>query len=255
MRPQLVPALVLLAGAVQAAGVRGAATADGGLVLGAHGALAASGIVAGVALIAIGLLMNYLGYRLVKALVFLAGFCVAGGLVLYAEYRIRAPREGEKARQLGYLATAAALGASAGSAALYLSRAGIALVGALGGFALASWALSMRTGATIHSDVGRAVFIMALVAGGVAAALMLQRPAIIGLSSAWGAYALFVGIDCFARTGFQYAALAFLSVPGASFAMSPGVYAMVAGMALSALLGAVVQLRLTAKHKSPSALL
>ncbi|KAJ2693071.1 hypothetical protein H4R19_006058 [Coemansia spiralis] len=243
---RLGPLLLIVVWAAQAYGL---ATSDGGVTLGSHGGIVAGGIVAGVGLIAIGLFMTFVGYRLVKALVFLAGFCAMGGLVLYAEYLIRPPHEGEKARRLWYLAIAAVIGAAAGSALLFLYKVGIALVGALGGFAAASWILSMRSGGVIHSSTGRALLILALVAAGMAAALFLHRPAVIVLSSVWGAYALFVGIDCFARTGFQSTALAFLDAPGAIYVTSPGVFAMIAGMALAALLGVFVQLRLTSKSK------
>ncbi|KAJ2295118.1 hypothetical protein IWW55_005550 [Coemansia sp. RSA 2706] len=236
--------------AAAAENVKQVGTEDGGLALTDSGALVASGIVAGIALIAIGFFFNYFGYRLVKVLVFLAGFCVVGGLVLYAEYKIRPPHDDEHGRQLWYLGIAAILGALGGGLMLFLFKVGVALVGALGGFALASWILAMRSGGVIHSDVGRVLFIVALVVAGMVAALFLQRPAIIVASSVWGSYMLFVGIDCFARTGFQYTALAFLNTPGAAYITSPKVYAMIACMALSALLGVVAQFRLTRKPKS-----
>ncbi|KAJ2800651.1 hypothetical protein H4R21_003091 [Coemansia helicoidea] len=241
--------LALLLATASAARAYGVATSDGGLALSSHGALEASGIVAGVVLIVVGLFMAFVGYRLLKALVLLAGFCAVGGMVLYAECLIRPPHEGEHARSLWYLAIAAVVGAAAGGALQLLFRAGIALVGALGGFAVASWILAMRSGGAIHSSAGRALLIIALIAAGIAAALFLQRPAVIVLSSVWGSYALFVGIDCFARTGFRSTALAFLGAPGAVYATSPGAFAMIAGMALTTLLGVFVQFRLTAKSK------
>ncbi|KAJ1800747.1 hypothetical protein LPJ59_000849 [Coemansia sp. RSA 2399] len=224
-------------------------TEDGDLALTDHGALVASGIVAGIALILIGLFCNYLGYKLFKILIFLAGFCVVGGLVLYAEYKIRSPHEDEKGRQVWYLAIAAIIGAIAGFILLFLYKVGVALIGALGGFALATWILSMKSGSLIHSDVGRILFIVALIIIGMIAAFFLQRPAIIVASSIWGSYALFVGIDCFARTGFQYTALAFLNTPGAIYETSPKVYAMIACMAISACLGIFVQFWITRSRK------
>ncbi|KAJ2455684.1 hypothetical protein EV183_000531 [Coemansia sp. RSA 2336] len=225
-------------------------TDDGSLALASNGALVASGIVAGVVLIVVGLFFNFFGYRLVKVLIFLAGFCVVGGLVLYAEYKIRAPLEDEKGRQLWYLAIAAILGAVAGGILLFVYKVGVAFVGALGGFALASWILGMQSGGVIHSDVGRALFIAAFVVVGMIAALVLQRPALIIASAIWGSYILFVGIDCFVHTGFQNTALAFLNTPGAVYVTSPKVYAMIGCMALSAVLGIVAQFRLTRKPKS-----
>ncbi|KAJ2138034.1 hypothetical protein IW139_001804 [Coemansia sp. RSA 353] len=225
-------------------------TSDGGLALANNGALVASGIVAGVVLIVVGFFFNYFGYRLLKLLIFLAGFSAVFGLVLYAEYKIRAPLDTEHARQLWYLGIAAALGALGGACVLFAYKVGVALVGALGGFALATWILAMQTNGVIHSDVGRALFIAALVVAGIVAALFIQRPAVIVASAVWGSYVLFVGIDCFARTGFQYTALAFLSTPGAVYETTPKVYAMIACMALSALLGIFAQFRLTRKPKA-----
>ncbi|PIA16546.1 hypothetical protein COEREDRAFT_8334 [Coemansia reversa NRRL 1564] len=249
-RHMILAMLLCLLGVAWADDTHKISTEDGGLALNDHGALVASGIVAGIVLIVIGFFFNYFGYRLVKVLIFLAGFCVVGGLVLYAEYSIRAPLEDEKGRQLWYLAIAAILGVVAGGILLFLYKVGVAFVGALGGFALASWILSMRSGGVIHSDIGRILFIVGLVIVGIVAALFLQRPAIIVASSIWGSYMLFVGIDCFARTGFQFTALTFLNTPGAVYEASPKVYAMIACMALSALLGILMQFRLTRKPKS-----
>ncbi|KAJ1743914.1 hypothetical protein LPJ68_000450, partial [Coemansia sp. RSA 1086] len=165
-------------------------------------------------------------------------------------YKIRAPLEDEKGRQLWYLAIAAILGAVAGGILLFLYKVGVAFVGALGGFALASWILGMQSGGVIHSDVGRALFIAAFIVVGMIAALVLQRPALIIASATWGSYILFVGIDCFAHTGFQNTALAFLNTPGAVYVTSPKVYVMIGCMALSAVLGIVAQFRLTHKPKS-----
>lgn len=223
---------------------------DNSLDLSNHGALVASSIVAGIFLILIGLFFSLFGYKLIKVLVFFAGFCVVGGLVLYAEYKIRAPQENEKGRQIWYLGIAAACGVLGGTLMLFLYKVGLALVGALGGFALASWILSMRSGGLIHSDVGRILFIVAMILIAMGIVFFLQRPAIIVASAIWGSYALFVGIDCFARTGFQYTALAFLETPGAAYETSPQVYGMIAGMAVSACLGIVVQFKLTRPRKN-----
>ncbi|KAJ2588506.1 hypothetical protein H4R99_007774 [Coemansia sp. RSA 1722] len=249
-RPTVLAALLMLfLGAVAADTVESVTTSDGGLALNSDGGIVASGIIAGIVLIVIGFLFNYFGYKLAKVLVFLAGFCVIGGLVLYAEYKIRAPREDEKGRQVWYLAIAAVFGLIGGGLAWFFFNVGIALVGALGGFALATWILAMKSGGVIHSDVGRIIFIVAMIIVGMLAALFLKNPAIIVLSSIWGSYALFVGIDCFARTGFQYTALDFLNTPGAVYETSPKVYAMIAAMAVSALLGIIFQFVLLRKSK------
>ncbi|KAJ2063725.1 hypothetical protein GGI17_001511 [Coemansia sp. S146] len=232
---------LLMVGTASAETVKEINTDDGSLALSKHGALIASGIIAGIALILIGFFFNFFGYKLVKVLIFLAGFCVVGGLVLYAEYKIRAPQEDEKGRQLWYLGVAAICGLLGGALLLFLYKVGLALVGALGGFALASWILAMKSGGLIHSDVGRILFIVAFVLVGMAVVFFIERPAIIVASAIWGSYALFVGIDCFARTGFQYTALAFLNAPGAVYETSPKVYAMIAGMAVCACLGIVTQ--------------
>ncbi|KAJ2787839.1 hypothetical protein GGI15_000408 [Coemansia interrupta] len=240
---------MLFIGAVAADTVEQVTTSDGGLALSSHGGLVASGIIAGIALIVIGFICNYFGYKFVRVLIFLAGFCVVGGLVLYAEYKIRAPREDEKGRQVWYLAIAAVFGLIGGGISMFLFKVGVALVGALGGFALATWILSMKSGGLIHSDVGRILFIVAMIIVGMLAALFLQTPAIVVSSSIWGSYALFVGIDCFARTGFQNTALDFLNTPGAVYETSPKVYAMIACMAVSAILGIIVQFLLIRKRK------
>ncbi|KAJ2520634.1 hypothetical protein H4217_001908 [Coemansia sp. RSA 1939] len=250
LRLALLALLTLLLGVAYGENTTDAASDGGDLALTNHGALVPSGIVAGIVLIVVGFFCNYFGYKLVKVLIFLAGFCVVGGLVLYAEYKIRAPHEDEKGRQLWYLGIAAIIGAIGGLILLFLYKVGVALIGALGGFALATWILSMKSGGLIHSDVGRILFIVALVVGGMVVALFIQRPAIIVASSVWGAYALFVGIDCFARTGFQYTALAFLNAPGATYETSPKVYAMIACMAVSACLGIFVQFWTTRSKKA-----
>ncbi|KAJ1819505.1 hypothetical protein LPJ75_001182 [Coemansia sp. RSA 2598] len=249
-RPTMLAALLMLfLGTVAADTVESVTTSDGSLSLNSNGSIVAGGIIAGIALIIIGFFFNYFGFKLAKVLVFLAGFCVVGGLVLYAEYKIRTPREDEKGRQVWYLAIAAVFGILGGLLSLFLFNVGIALVGALGGFALASWILAMKSGGLIHSDAGRIIFIVAMIIVGMLAALFLKNPAIIVLSSIWGSYALFVGIDCFARTGFQYTALNFLNTPGAVYETSPKVYAMIACMAVSAVLGIIFQFVLLRKSK------
>ncbi|KAJ1954653.1 hypothetical protein GGI12_005742, partial [Dipsacomyces acuminosporus] len=221
--------------------VIGANTADGSLGLTKHGGISASGIVAGVILLIVGLFFNYLGVKIIKLLIFLTGFCVIGGLVLYAEYKIRPPRQDEKGRAIGYLVGAGVLGLLGGALLIFLYKVGIALLGGLGGFAIASWILSLKSGGLIPSEGGRIGFIIGFVVLGIVAILFLERPAIIVASSIWGAYALFIGIDCFARTGFQDATLTFLKTPGAKFTVTPKVYGMIAGMAVSAVLGIIIQ--------------
>ncbi|KAJ2722946.1 hypothetical protein GGI07_002958 [Coemansia sp. Benny D115] len=242
MHSLLAALLTLMLGLAAAADTVGqVTTSDGSLALNGNGGLVAGGIVAGIALIVIGVFFNYFGIKFYKVLLFMAGFCVTASLVLYAEYKIRSPREDEHGRQVWYLAVAAVVGLLGGALMIFLANVGIALVGALGGFALASWILSMKTGGVIHSDVGRILFIVAMVIIGMLLAFFLKKPVIIVSSSIWGSYALFVGIDCFARTGFQYTALDFLNTPGAVYVTSPKVYAMIACMAISALLGIFVQ--------------
>ncbi|KAJ1955786.1 hypothetical protein EC988_001692 [Linderina pennispora] len=242
----LIAVLMMLFSAAFAADV---STSDGSLALSKHGALTASGIVAGIVLIVIGVFFTFFGRKLVKVLIFLAGFCVVGGLTIYLEYKIRAPREDEKTREIVYLVVGGVLGLIAGGLLLCLYKVGIAFVGGLGGFALATWILSMKSGSLITSEAGRIVFIVVLIVIGMLLALFLEKPAIIVASAVWGSYALFVGIDCFAKTGFQDTATTFLSAPGATYETSAKVYGMIAGMAVTAVVGIGVQFAINRDRK------
>ncbi|OLY84839.1 hypothetical protein AYI68_g994 [Smittium mucronatum] len=209
------------------------------------GTVDASGIVAGIILIVFGFIFTFFGRKLVKVLIFLAGVCFVGIFVLYAEYKIRAPQDGESTRTLIYFIVALAIGCIGGFVCLFLYKVGIFLVGALGGFALANFILTFSSSGIFSQTYARIIFIVVLAAIGGVITLFIERPAIIIGSSAYGSYISFVGIDCFARTGFKESILLVVYGSQSIKGRPAGVYGMLAGTVVLAIMGMLVQFKTT----------
>ncbi|KAJ1926621.1 hypothetical protein IWQ60_003629 [Tieghemiomyces parasiticus] len=213
--------------------------------------LFAQDIIAGIILIIVGFLFCFFGRRLFKVVLFLAGFCVFALLVLLACYRIRPPTEDETTRAILYYVAAVIGGVFGGVLSMCFWFVGLALIGALGGFTLAVWLLSLRSGGLITSTWGQVLLVVLLVLAGMIAIFFLEKHILIIATALWGAYAMMVGIDSFAHTGFREQLSEFFDGDTASvYNTNAKVYAMIGSTIALALIGAIVQYRsFTGRHR------
>ncbi|RKP33665.1 hypothetical protein BJ085DRAFT_39907 [Dimargaris cristalligena] len=226
-----------------------AAWADDGS--GGSSKILAQDIIAGILLIIIGFMFCFFGRRLFKVVLFLAGFCVLGLLVLLACFRIRPPREDENTRAILYYVAAIIGGIIGGCISVCVWFIGLALIGGLGGFTLSVWLLSLKDGGLITSTWGRVLLMVLLIIAGMIAIFFLEKHVLIIATALWGAYAMMIGIDSFAKTGFREQLSAFFSGDTAAvYQTNAKVYAMIGSTIALALIGAIVQYRsFRGKHR------
>ncbi|OMJ21069.1 hypothetical protein AYI70_g3698 [Smittium culicis] len=226
-------------------GVLGADSSGSDVIEFSKGTITASGIVPGIILLIIGIMFTFFGRKLVKAMIFLAGFCFVGIIVLYVEYKIRAPNDGENTRAIIYFIVAMLCGVLGGVLCLFLYRVGVFLIGVLGGFALANFILTFSATGVFNQNYARIIFIVVFCIIGGVLTLFMERPAIIASSSVYGSYITFVGIDCFAKTGFKESILLIAQGYQSIKGRSSSVYGMLAGTVILAIIGMIVQFRTT----------
>ncbi|KAJ1983749.1 hypothetical protein H4R34_001081 [Dimargaris verticillata] len=206
--------------------------------------LFAEDIIAGILLIVIGFLFCFFGRRLFKLVLFLAGFCVVGLLVLLACFRIRPPHADETTRTILYYVAGIIGGVIGGIACVCFWFVGLAFIGALGGFAVSVWLLSLKDGGLIESTWGRVLLVVLLVVAGMVIIFFLEKHVIIIATAIWGAYAMMVGIDSFAHTGYrQHLSAIFGGDTAAIYHTSGKVYAMIGSTVALAAIGIIVQYR------------
>ncbi|KAL7748459.1 hypothetical protein RI367_006154 [Sorochytrium milnesiophthora] len=211
--------------------------------------LSAGSIVAGVIFIVVGLLFTFWGARLLKVVIFLTGAwifaAIAWGVLAAIE-----PAGGwthGTAIFWGVTIVAALLG---GALLTCLYKVGVFAVGALGGFTLAVWILSLSNGGLISGSLGQKIFMAVLAVLGGIAMVMAERPVTRIATSIAGSYGVFFGIDMFARTGFSNAALGFVGHPSLAqaYTFHGAVIGMVVGFVVLALIGMFVQFKITGPH-------
>ncbi|PVV02954.1 hypothetical protein BB560_002583 [Smittium megazygosporum] len=203
----------------------------------------ASGIIAGIILIGVGLVISFLGRRVVKALVFCAGVLLGWMITTIILYKIRAPTDTESTRALVYLIGGVVVGITVGVLAVVFYKVGVFFVGAASGLALGAFILTWSGEGIFHQEWLRILFLAIFAAIGGVLILFLEKPTIIIGSSILGAYITFIGIDCFARTGYKdIIANIFRGVTG-NMGRDAKVYAMLGGTIALALISIFVQFR------------
>ncbi|PWA00756.1 hypothetical protein BB558_003222 [Smittium angustum] len=203
-----------------------------------NGSLTASGITAGIILIVLGTMFLFFGRKLIKITIFFGGFFLFGIVFLVIAYKIRAPLDGENVRAIIYLAIAIVVGLIGGALTLWLYKLGLFILGGLGGFALAAYIMNWSSIGLFNQNWARIVFICAFVIIGGLLVLFFERPVTIISTSIYGSYALFVGIDCFARTGFKESIASVLSKTTNPVKNTAAIYGMLAGTIVLAIIGA-----------------
>jgi hypothetical protein len=110
------------------------------------------------------------------------------------------------------------------------------------GFTLGNFVLGFVTNGAIQSETGRIIFLAVLTIVGGIAILFAEKVLLVVATAFSGSYAVFFGIDVFAKTGFNNGIRIFLS-GGGVYVANGAVYGMLAGIALLAVIGAIHQSR------------
>ncbi|KAJ3086110.1 hypothetical protein HDU96_005083, partial [Phlyctochytrium bullatum] len=125
--------------------------------------------------------------------------------------------------------------------------AGIFALGCILGFVIAAVILSFANNGTIAAGAGRVVFIVLFAVVFGALMLAFQAWLYIIATAIPGAYAVVLGIDCFANIGFKDAALSFLGK--GSFQTSAKLWGLIALFFILAVFGLAVQTMLYYRKK------
>jgi len=124
------------------------------------------------------------------------------------------------------------------------STVAIWFLGALAGYVLAMFILSWASGGVIHNKAGRIIFIIVLTLIGLIIACCFKNALIIYGTALIGAYAIILGVDMFARTGFAQSVRAFMDGQNdADYETNTKVYIMLVAMLVLFLLGSLFQYR------------
>jgi hypothetical protein len=201
-----------------------------------------------------GLVFVFYGRGLFKTVLFLGGLYLFATLAFIILSNVE-PMNADGSSGWGdrrdtiYLCVCLAVGVVGGLLVMCVWKVGLFALGCIGGFFLAMFILSWASSGLISQNVGRSVFIVILTLVGGVAALFLEHHVVIIATSIAGAYAVGAGIDVFARTGMVESTKALLtSNPGSYQIDNKGVYGILVGMLVLAVLGMIVQYRITGKH-------
>jgi hypothetical protein len=160
------------------------------------------------------------------------------------------PAEKFGSRQIVYFAVCFIAGLVGGFLATCLYKLGLALMGAAIGYIVALLILSLKNGSLIESSTGRTIFIIVFAIVGALLMLVIQRHLVIIGTSLSGSYLMLAGIDVFVKTGFadnvQISSAAKQLVTSDT---SSAVYGMIVSMFVIAIIGIVVQYRVTSKGR------
>ncbi|KAJ3172312.1 hypothetical protein HDU87_007907 [Geranomyces variabilis] len=157
--------------------------------------------IAAVILIIAGCVVLFFGHRLFYPTLFVGGFFFFASLA-YVVLVNAEPTSGYSNRSTLILCVVLVAGIVGGLLAICLVKLGITLVGAAGGFALALFVLSWKSGGVIESGLGRTIFIIACIIIGAIVIHFVIKSALIVFTSIAGAFGITLGIDFFAQTGF-----------------------------------------------------
>ncbi|KAI9152684.1 hypothetical protein H9P43_009480 [Blastocladiella emersonii ATCC 22665] len=209
--------------------------------------LLADEIALAVVFIATGLLACFFGGKLFRVCMFIAGAYLFA-LVAFSVLQRVEPAAGFGNRQLVYLAVGIAAAVIGGFLLTFFYKLGMFALGAFGGYTLALFILTLKTGGLISGSTVQAVFIaICAILGGIA--VFFVEPHVVRLGTAFGgSYVTFLGLDLFAKTGFADAAKEFMGHPTLKPEATAGVYGMAAGVVVLAIIGAMSQYRYTSKH-------
>ncbi|KAI9027670.1 hypothetical protein CLU79DRAFT_740217 [Phycomyces nitens] len=198
------------------------------------------GIVLSVILFLTGAYLCFLGGVHQNTTMFLVGFYV-GSNVAYIVLTNAKADYGENTATI-LLVVSVVVGLLAGlllSCCFFLA---VYLLGALLGYMAALWLLAWANNGLIETNWGRAILIVCFVIAGVILMAFLERPMIVIATAFIGAFAIFIGVDLYVKTGFVEAVETFLRVKNLGvFEATTQVRGMLGGTLGLALVGALLQ--------------
>lgn len=207
------------------------------------GPVPAVNIIAGVACIIVGLFLAFFGFRFFRPILFLVGF-ISFGLVTYIICINVSPITPEDTtKRVIYLVLIIVLGLIGGILMAIFWRVALFLVGLLGGFFLSMFILSLAPNGLIPEPLFRSIFIVLLSIICSFLIFKFERPVVIISTAIIGAFLFILGVDLFAHAGFSDIVTQALSSTG-SYSASGRTYGMIAGLAITAILGMIVQFSL-----------
>ncbi|KAL1920916.1 uncharacterized protein VTP21DRAFT_11551 [Calcarisporiella thermophila] len=193
--------------------------------------------IGGVVLICVGIYLCFFGYRFFKLTMFMIGLYTVSNLAAIG--LLNSPAAGNPSL---ILAVSLIVGAIAGLILCCCWHFGVYVLGGLAGYTVAMYLLAFKANGLIESSTGRGIFIAVFVLAGILLVIFLERPVVATATAFLGAFAFFLGVDFFARTGFADAVHSFLT--GGKFEFSGGrVYGILVGVAIMFLIGLGVQLK------------
>ena len=141
-----------------------------------------------------------------------------------------------------------AIGILGGLVFLCIRKWGVMIIGALAGFVLAIFLLSLKSGGIISAGWGKAVFIIVFVIIGIVTAFFIEKEVVIVGTSLIGAYGVAFGVDCFAHTGFRVAVRTFISERGhfeaSDYTLDGKTIGLIVSFFILAVIGIIVQFRM-----------
>eukprot|EP00732_Lithocolla_globosa_P005223 Lithocolla_globosa_v1_NODE_5264_length_1272_cov_17.329499.p1 type:complete len:244 gc:universal NODE_5264_length_1272_cov_17.329499:982-251(-) len=196
------------------------------------------GVVGGFACLC-GILLVFLGYRLIKVTFFCAG-CALGYICCYLVMDAAGVTD-----ELTLVLSSFAAGVVLGALLVMLYKTSVFLVGGICGLTFGVWFLTwfeIQQGEVIEKDYWKWTFLGVVSLICAILTLIIDKFFLV-LSTSWfGAYLTFWGVDIFAQTGFTEAFKQILTQEHDEFyEYSDGVYAMMCGAFALFLVGVLVQ--------------
>ncbi|KAG1451633.1 hypothetical protein G6F46_006218 [Rhizopus delemar] len=155
----------------------------------------------GAILIALGLFLCVMGFRLFKPMLLIMGLLTFGSMTWIALANCK-PSSGYMNDQITMIVVPASLGILGAALYFHFWYFTIYLVGAFGGLAIASFICTWKSNLVIEHYIGRPCFLagMALLTGILT--FFAARPMVFFATSFVGAYFVMLGVDCIARQGY-----------------------------------------------------
>ncbi|KAJ3053841.1 hypothetical protein HK097_003251 [Rhizophlyctis rosea] len=233
--------MVFMIGLVNAAPID--QSIDNGITSTSSGPLTVQAIILGVLCLLVGAVFLFAGIRLFPIVTAIAGF-IFFSIIGYIILVQLAPEGGYRDNDTVLLAGSLAIGILGLFLGLCLWQLGVAFIGALAGFALANWILSLRDGGLIRSEAGRIILIVALVVVGIILIFMFETPVLIITTSLVGAYLICFGVDQFTRTGFNLSSYYLLTNRRNSLELTGPIIGFLVAFIVLAIIGIAVQFRM-----------
>lgn len=200
----------------------------------------------GIIAIGIGALALFLGIKIFRVAVGVAGFGAfgLGAYILtgqvYRSLGVDRP-DGKDLVRIGVSLSFGLLGAFI---SVWLWKVALVSLGILGGLGLSLYILSWKSNGVISQPTYRTVFISVFGVMGAVASFFLEKVIIITATSIVGSISVCAGIDVFANTGFNHAFGALMKNKG-QFTLSGPSYALLASCGFLAAIGGVFQWQLS----------